>query len=421
MLSTNFFPQHQDHAAWQPDPGWSSYSPSSVSSPTVSLSPYVQFTSQDETLSRIYEVANHDVEMQDVPSSEEILYVVIDTNILIDNLPMVERFCGDVETMSLPIMIIIPIVVLSELDGLKNRDSLKWFSQTASTFILKGVRKMKSIKVQARKETSNIKDQEDLSRKNDIAIFDCCHYFSQKKGRVVLLSADKNLCIECEKEKIMSVNPPKRSWSSRELARALFDAIGVPFDISRFYGHEWGPSYRRDKTQRRAGVTEAPRPDDDDRMEVDDYWMTELEEYTPSHALDALHVQVIKHFTIVIKELAERVRKEYREEGPVSQSKHAPGHRRKEFKLWSLGDCLDYLGEKKKLTVTQPSLKVFLLLRNENYGWRRGQDWSRQDWVVARGALQDIGETFKDGPVLNSLEALRPHVDAVFETPMRPT
>jgi len=60
----------------------------------------------------------------------------------------------------------------------------------ASTFILKGVRKRTSVKVQARKETSHIKDQEDILRKNDIAIFDCCHYFQQKKGGVVLSHND---------------------------------------------------------------------------------------------------------------------------------------------------------------------------------------------------------------------------------------
>lgn len=48
----------------------------------------------------------------------------------------------------------------------------------------------------------------DAVRKNDIRIFDCCSYF-RTKGEVILASGDKNLCIECEKE---------RKYSSMSLA-----------------------------------------------------------------------------------------------------------------------------------------------------------------------------------------------------------
>lgn len=45
------------------------------------------------------------------------LYVVIDTNVLIDYRGILEQFCEDVERIGYPIMIIVPSVVLSELDG----------------------------------------------------------------------------------------------------------------------------------------------------------------------------------------------------------------------------------------------------------------------------------------------------------------
>ena len=83
---------------------------------------------------------------------------------------------------------------------LKNKSHLKWSSIRASAFIYKAQQKRKPLKVQARKETSGIKDPPDSARKADIAIFDCCHFFRHKIGRVVLASADKNLCIECDKE-----------------------------------------------------------------------------------------------------------------------------------------------------------------------------------------------------------------------------
>lgn len=222
---------------------------------------------------------------------------------------------------------------------------------------------------------------------------------------------------------ITTVSPPRRSWSSRELARSLFDRLEIGFDLTRFYGHESEPSYRRDRTERRFGATEAPQLDEDDRMDVDDEadLVQRQEEYIPSHALDALHLQVIDHFRVVIKELSERVRKEHRDDGPPTRSQYAPAHLRKDFSQWTLPDCLEYLESKKKLKKTHPSLKVFMLKRNEDRGWRRGQDWSRQDWMFALSALEDIGNKYQDGSVVGSLAALRPHVDEVFRTPMRPT
>lgn len=56
----------------------------------------------------------------------------------------------------------------------------------------------KSLKVQARAEICHTKI-DDPARKNDLLIFDCCLYF-KAKGPLVLLSSDKNLSIECEKE-----------------------------------------------------------------------------------------------------------------------------------------------------------------------------------------------------------------------------
>lgn len=44
-------------------------------------------------------------------------YLVIDTNVLIDQLAVIKRLSEDVEAHSIPIVIVIPNVVLTELDG----------------------------------------------------------------------------------------------------------------------------------------------------------------------------------------------------------------------------------------------------------------------------------------------------------------
>ena len=43
--------------------------------------------------------------------------MVIDTNVLIDYCGIIEQFCADAEKANHPIIVIIPSVVLGELDG----------------------------------------------------------------------------------------------------------------------------------------------------------------------------------------------------------------------------------------------------------------------------------------------------------------
>ncbi len=48
-------------------------------------------------------------------------YLVLDTNVLIDHLNVLRWFSEDIEAMDLPMKIIVPRVVLSELDGYGSR------------------------------------------------------------------------------------------------------------------------------------------------------------------------------------------------------------------------------------------------------------------------------------------------------------
>lgn len=196
------------------------------------------------------------------------------------------------------------------------------------------------------------------------------------------------------------------------------------------------PKYRASRStavSARLGATEPPPPEipkdaNDDGMDIDDDYAAvtssePVEEYVPSHALDSLHLQVIDHFAVVLKETALRIATEASDDllGAPSRSQYAPGWRRKQFRIWTVGDCLEYLGSKKHLCVSNPPLRIFLLRRNEDRGWRRGQDWSRQDWMNSLSALRDIGVKFEDELVLKSVSALSVHVEDILRTPMRPT
>ena len=193
-------------------------------------------------------------------------------------------------------------------------------------------------------------------------------------------------------------------------------------DRSRFHGYEC--IYRRSRTLKNPGATEAPPSYGDDLMDVDeDGENTALpaETLVPSHALDSLHLQVIGVFAFAVKELAERVRSGCHDDTPPTASAHAPLYRRVEFKDWNVRICLDYLGTKKILKATSPELWRFLLKRNEDAGWRRGQDWSRQDWDIAIGSLREVAERFGDCWIKETLNDLDLHLKHIFATPMRPT
>lgn len=49
--------------------------------------------------------------------SEELIFIILDTNIILHYLEVIDDFIADIQTLSLPMMIIIPGAVINELDG----------------------------------------------------------------------------------------------------------------------------------------------------------------------------------------------------------------------------------------------------------------------------------------------------------------
>ena len=50
-------------------------------------------------------------------SPQHVAYLVLDTNVLLGHLDVLQQFVDDVEQASAPVIVIVPGVVLSELDG----------------------------------------------------------------------------------------------------------------------------------------------------------------------------------------------------------------------------------------------------------------------------------------------------------------
>ncbi|TFK75805.1 hypothetical protein BDN72DRAFT_809450 [Pluteus cervinus] len=391
----------------------------------------MQDTHLNATLRQIDELANDDIEMQ-APPSRNSLFLVLDTNILLHYFEPITQFVEDVERLSVPILIIIPGIVVHELDGQKQRPELGWFSRRASTWLLKKIKERKSIKGQANEETCSpsgswkIRQPGEVlgkERLNDSLVLDCCKHF-QKGGITYLCSADKNLCIEAYSDSwnIPAITP-ENNWGSRDIARALGGDENI---LRNFQGNRSRYRDPKDVVKKRSSSLtrgKAPTPNNtvaDDKMDIDDV----EENLLPSHALDLLHLQVIEHFTSLLIELVARVGgTEVIMPGLDPVSRYAPGWKqlKKPCHQWVASPCLEYLGERKKTPNTRPSIGLFLSRPYSCQGARRGQDWSRRDWDICIAGLVQVGEDWKEPSFKESARELEPHMMVIFSSQMRPT
>ncbi|THH14885.1 hypothetical protein EW146_g5508 [Bondarzewia mesenterica] len=373
---------------------------------------------RDVTLRRVESEVNSDVDMQAPPSPSHVAYLVLDTNVLLDHLDALQQFVSDVESMLMPVVVVIPGVVLSELDGQKNRPGLAWSARRASTWLLKKVKERRSVRGQTHEETCkrsgkwNVLDLGEVrgSETNDDLIMDCCQYFCEKlipghPAYAILCSSDKNLCIKCESKGIRSYSP-SHTWNSREMAKFIFQ--GLDLDFSRFDSYPTKVLRHRAGTQREAALHH-----DDDMMDIDD--AEDIYMLAPSHPLDALHLEVIDHFSPLLLELVDRVGgssvPRTQEEAAELKSVHAPSWTRVRLWDWTPAMCLECLTSSKKPPQTVPGLDVFLLkpYHKDACGTgRRGQDWTKAQWTNAQEALEKIGNVWEDGPILESAVILKP-------------
>ncbi|KAF8897639.1 PIN domain-containing protein [Infundibulicybe gibba] len=366
------------------------------------------------TLQRIDDLANEDVEMQ-APLSETCI-IVVDTNILLGYLEVLKRFVADVEREGLPVVLVVPGIVLHELDGQKNRGRLAWFARRASGWLLKKIQERKTIKGQANAETcktsGNWKTRDD--RTNDDLIVDCCSFFKQS-CRTFLCSADKILCIKSSSEGVGMIIPAHQ-WSSRDIAQAIYGYAGEGFG-----GYQLSYSDPDNVSSHDASLAPKAAADDSDMMSIDEDASVPLV-LEPSHALDLLHIQVVDHFTGLLVELVRRVKGPgLANDGGMTASLFAP----KPFSEdWTSADCVDYLtttGQGRALGITNPRVEVFLSKPYTHRGARRGQDWSRRDWEVGLGALANLGDLWEEKSIRETLGVLEPHFHSVFARRMRPT
>ncbi|KAJ2957166.1 hypothetical protein NQZ79_g7055 [Umbelopsis isabellina] len=130
---------------------------------------------------------------------QEETFIVVDTNILISHQDHLKSLIADIEQRDSCLTIIVPWVVLEELDLLKSRrdgprSQVADRAQGAIIFIQKILaRKSPALKGQKVSESADTNAYD-----NDDRILDCCRYFAKSaKHKVVLYSNDRNLCNKC--------------------------------------------------------------------------------------------------------------------------------------------------------------------------------------------------------------------------------
>ncbi|KAJ1733333.1 hypothetical protein LPJ61_001609 [Coemansia biformis] len=156
---------------------------------------------------------------------------VVDTNYLIDHLPLVRTLAET--ALAHGLVVVVPWIVIQELDGLKSSRKVTHVpglysvelgtqARTATRFLDSELgRSGSALRCQRRSEY--IVDEFD----NDNKILDCCLYFSEKKGLpVAILTKDRNLAVKARANGCATCGV----WagSAAELISAVAAAVGRP-------------------------------------------------------------------------------------------------------------------------------------------------------------------------------------------------
>ena len=207
---------------------------------------------------------------------------------------------------------------------------------------------------------------------------------------------------------------PRKDWSSRAIASSIFGS-----DACRGFDGYVQSQIRQGRTS--AHIQSSSGAVVVDRMNID---IEHSAEWIPSHVLDDLHLQLVDHFTILLRELVERVdpgvaRSAGKDAATLSM--HA-GALTKPLEEWTAADCIGHLASLRKIPGS-PALRLESFMSKPHCkdanarGRRRGQDWTRVQWDTAMQMLEGVGKRFDDQAIGESVDLLRIAVEDHFKLP----
>ncbi|EPX72060.1 RNA endoribonuclease [Schizosaccharomyces octosporus yFS286] len=171
------------------------------------------------------------------PKAKEILrpqgLFVVDTNFLLSHLVLCQNLLEVLSKQFPQVVILLPWVVLQELDGLKSdtKAACGYLARQAHEFLLQCFRaSLPNLRGQKLHERCSVNES------GDNAILDCCLYFQNEKLIPVnLLSDDKNLCIKAAVHHVSSQSYSKSTHPISLISEA-FPSIDV-LDQSANFEH----------------------------------------------------------------------------------------------------------------------------------------------------------------------------------------
>lgn len=221
---------------------------------------------------------------------------------------------------------------------------------------------------------------------------------------------------------------PEGRWSSRNIADAIWGEqqlrnMGI-WDLFDQYSTKF--VRQAGKNNIRVDLPVPAPAHDPDAMDVDmipqDVEPTSA--YRSTDLLNALHVEVIDHFTERLQKLVERVGGAKIPVERVFESVHAPDWQKKLLQFWTAEDCINYLVKEKGMVRSPLVAKLYSFLlrpyQRGQAGARTGQDWPRAMWKECEDVLQSIGDKFEDEPMLTSVQRLRPYSEEIWGRRQRP-
>uniref|UniRef100_D8PPL7 Expressed protein n=1 Tax=Schizophyllum commune (strain H4-8 / FGSC 9210) TaxID=578458 RepID=D8PPL7_SCHCM len=402
--------------------------PSPEPEPEAPALPDKAFKHHRQTLTQI----ENDVEMQPPVSEQDDLYLILDTNILLHFFDVLVRFVEDVEKHGVPLVVVVPGIVVRELDSQKNRRDLSWGSRRASTWLLKKIHDQKSaVRGQALGDTMRssknwtVREDNERDNNNDYDILDCWRYFASTGKRSVLLSNDNNLrlavSVECQNGNVRgeAMQPKAHGWSSREMAEMLY---GKEY---KYMFKDFGDDSKR-YTKKKNVKVQLAQPDED-AMDMDEPMKEPDDWILPKHALDILHLNVVNHFEYLLQMLVQRAAGPNHSIGKDTGSRYQPEWEKKPISQWVAADCIEFLQKQRRTEFPSGSTDERRLCRflsrehTRGAGGRRGAMWSRADWDQNLALLERLAQTWEDEAIQESLVILYPEWVYIFSLRMTPT
>ncbi|KIJ56698.1 hypothetical protein M422DRAFT_238313 [Sphaerobolus stellatus SS14] len=364
-----------------------------------------------------------DVDMLDVSSEYFVqeIYIVLDTNILLNHLSVVKGVvtCIEAEKGRLPIVILIPGIVISELDFQKNSTrQIASAAREASKWLAKHIGSGRGrVKGQAYSQTKLPSGdwRQRVGLSNDGLILDCCKYFNQIKQKDVLLcTGDNNLAVSAStnansglflRGEAAVIRPTRKLFTAEQLLQSAIPGYEVPPSVRATMG-------RRDQDigDNEMGSEPAVQVMSHAAMEID---MDDVENppTTVGQHRDELHRRLVEELRMHVRNITGKAAglQRYRRE---HESQYSPMNRRYAGTLpteadwrmdWSVRDCLKFLV---KIPPSKPkaswifgdgdatSLADFVAISGER-GARKGREWAKNDWTRNVTTIAELAGAFE--------------------------